>query len=58
MQGGVFGVDGEMVLRDGQYVSSGDLLLSLTVGSVCLGWLGRHVVVVCSFSFQFRCKLS
>lgn len=58
MQGGVFGVDGEMVLRDGQYVSTGDLLLSLTVGSVCLGWLGRHVGVVCSFGFRVRRKPS
>lgn len=35
LQGGVYGVDGEMVLRDGQYVSSGDLLLSLTVSNLC-----------------------
>ncbi len=34
LQGGVYGVDGEMVLRGGQYVSSGDLLLSLTVGGL------------------------
>lgn len=32
LQGGVANVEGEMVLRDGQYVSGGDVMLNVQVG--------------------------
>lgn len=42
VQGGVFNVEGEMVLRDGQYVSSGDTMFRLQVGDGagegCIVW--------------------